>query len=383
MGSMGSGTNSPRGLDSSSSLELALDRAIAQRWAGQERTGRKRRLSPYPASLGLNYTPTPKLPPATSAALAVPSRDTALAAMPTRLRWRGIEVTEEFQAYAARVERGEELAPYRGPVLSRACAEFPWSAAPPAMMLPPAPLPVYPERGRSLKTALWVTGALASIVGALGVGAGAASVPGNELDASIQNTALALKPAPVAHVAHVAPVSEALTTLEEIERSDEAELPPRSIGAPQRAALAAPTRPATTRSAIAKPVLAKPIIAKPANATATVASTPELAAPLAPPTLAEILAAQGRASSAPSANPAPLAPPTLAEILAAQGRRASSVPSASPTASQSLPTPSPVPSNLERMAPSNATTATATGTDASADATPGRNSTLFSDHAPF
>jgi hypothetical protein len=353
MASMGSGNNSQSRLDSSSSLELALDRAIAQRWATeQERPARKRRLSPYPASLGLNYTPTPKLSPPTSAALTVPSQDTALAVVP-RLRWRGIEVSEEFQAYAARVERGEELAPYRGPVLSRACAEFPWSAVAPAPMLPPpatmlpppAPLPVYPERGRGLKTALWVTTALASIVGALGVGAGAASVPGNEIDANVQSTALALKPvpaAPVAAIAPIAPVSEALASLDDIERIDDAELPSTSVPARQRAPLAASTRPAPTRPALARPVIAKPIGASIATATAT----PEPASPLAPP--------------------------TLAEILASPGRRVSSASSASTAPSSMLP-------NVERTEP----TQVATGTEAAAEATPGRDSTLFSDQSPF
>jgi hypothetical protein len=45
------------------------------------------------------------------------------------LRWRGMPVSEELQLYALRVERGEELAPYRGPILADPSLELPWDAA--------------------------------------------------------------------------------------------------------------------------------------------------------------------------------------------------------------------------------------------------------------
>jgi hypothetical protein len=45
------------------------------------------------------------------------------------LRWRGMELSPEFQAYAARVARGEELEPYRGQVLAQPGAPFPWQAS--------------------------------------------------------------------------------------------------------------------------------------------------------------------------------------------------------------------------------------------------------------
>src|SRR5687767_7404186 len=156
MVSMASGTDGPSGLDATSSLELALDMAIARRFSGApERGGKKRRNTPVQNfAVGANaqaqaqaHTPTDKLVERPSTALAVPSRETSLMRPPARLRWKGIEVTDEFQEYAARVARGEELAPYRGPVLSRPSAEFPWSVAPPErQLLPPERLSLAPVR---------------------------------------------------------------------------------------------------------------------------------------------------------------------------------------------------------------------------------------------
>jgi hypothetical protein len=208
---MGSGTYGPSGLDSSSSLEIALDQAIAQRFAGvQERAGKKRRHSPTPmmavrspraeqsAEVATSEQTAPLGSPAQTA-LTVTSAETALAVIPSRLSWRGIEVTDEFQLYAARVALGEELAPYRGAVLSRPCSDFPWGS-PTSTTVPTPTLPRYPERGRSLRTVLWLGGAVASIIGALGVGAGATSTSkldnGVEAYDPVQGTA-ALRPAPV------------------------------------------------------------------------------------------------------------------------------------------------------------------------------------------
>ena len=43
------------------------------------------------------------------------------------LRWRGLPLSEEFQQYALRVARGENLAPYRGPVLADGSQQLPWN----------------------------------------------------------------------------------------------------------------------------------------------------------------------------------------------------------------------------------------------------------------
>jgi hypothetical protein len=241
---MASGTDSPSGLDATSSLELALDQAIAKCFAGApERAAKKRRNTPVQNfAVGASeqaHTPTENLRGASSTALAVPSRETALMRPPPRLRWRGIEVSDEFQEYAARVARGEELEPYRGAVLSRPCPEFPWGAVrerqtllPPARpSLPPvsvsiAPPPprseptVYPERGRALKTALWLAGAVSSIIGALGVGAGATSTAGNDFDDLAPDpNELTRKPSPAATAARADGSASNLDAAPELDQS--------------------------------------------------------------------------------------------------------------------------------------------------------------------
>jgi hypothetical protein len=161
---MGSLTIGPSGLDGSTSLEMALDQGIARRFASvQERSSKSRRSTALPTSM----------------ASSVPSRETALAVIPARLSWRGIAVSEDFQEYAIRVASGEQLAPYRGQVLSRETPEFPGtSLAPTSNTVPTPTLPRYPERGRPLRTTLWSIAAVGSIVGALSVGAGATSAIG-------------------------------------------------------------------------------------------------------------------------------------------------------------------------------------------------------------
>jgi hypothetical protein len=181
---MRSGSNSSRGLDSSSSLEIALDQAIAHRFSSvQERSSKKRRNSPVPTSLALTVTP----------------KQTALALVPSRLAWRGIEVSDEFQEYAARVARGEQLAPFRGPVLSRPCPEFPWTTPSSSATSPTPTLPEYPGRARSLKALVCFVAAVGSVAGALGVGAGgkAQSVADTFATPPVQASA-ALMPTPKA-----------------------------------------------------------------------------------------------------------------------------------------------------------------------------------------
>jgi len=56
--------------------------------------------------------------------LAKPATD-ASALVP--LSWRGLPLSDEFQQYALRVARGENLAPYRGPVLADGSQQLPWN----------------------------------------------------------------------------------------------------------------------------------------------------------------------------------------------------------------------------------------------------------------
>jgi len=71
-------------------------------------------------------------------ALAPPDQDAASTALATagsmrrakgRLRWKGLDVSEEFRRYADRVARGEDLPPFQGKILAEPDPAFPWNAS--------------------------------------------------------------------------------------------------------------------------------------------------------------------------------------------------------------------------------------------------------------
>lgn len=317
------------------------------------------------------HTPTDDIGTRASAALAV-AGGSALMRPPPRLRWRGIEVSDEFQEYAARVARGEDLAPYRGPVLSRPCAEFPWTIAPreiqmlppertslppersslaperlslppmavPVSAPPPSEPPVYPERGRALKTSLWVLAALSSIVGALGVGAGATNTANNDFSDLIPDRNKPFNP-PTPALAPDEPLAS---------RLDEPELE-ASIGERQLHSLAA-------QDDLANP---EPTRTQPPNPPPPARALPQ-PAPLLP----------ARAPlSAPPTSPA--APP----ISSAPAHAAPT--NAAPASRLTIPPPAPIPGAAEIQ---RGVLTTARPVDPTAALAAGADS-LFSDRAPF
>jgi len=181
---MNGGPDSSGTLDGASPLELALDRAMDSYWAEERAL--------YAQLCSQQHTPTN--------ALVVGCRETALA-RPARLHWRGIEVSEEFQRYAARVANGEQLAPWRGQVLARPCAEFPWA---PNTRVPQRP--ASPLFGRSAKIGAMLLSAGAALLAAVGVGSGTASTVKDELDDVVPDHGVkTLRPA--------APAEDALASL--------------------------------------------------------------------------------------------------------------------------------------------------------------------------
>jgi hypothetical protein len=174
---MNSGPESSSWLDSTSPLELALDRAMDRYHAAElsERAERRTERRREPTT-----------------ALVVTSGESALATLPARLSWRGIEVSEEFQRYAARVARGEQLAPYRGQVLARQCAEFPWGTVRHAPRRSPTPL-----LGRSAKVTAMLLSMGTALLAAIGVGSGTASTLDDELERAFPDQQMnTLLPAP-------------------------------------------------------------------------------------------------------------------------------------------------------------------------------------------
>jgi hypothetical protein len=72
----------------------------------------------------------------------------------TRLRWKGLDVSDEFRSYAERVARGEDLPPFEGRVLAEPNVEFPWGRA-----VAEDPDPYETRSGRGSRLALWASAA--------------------------------------------------------------------------------------------------------------------------------------------------------------------------------------------------------------------------------
>ena len=208
---MDSGIDSSTGLESASSLELALDRATDLYRASvlMERKSRSRARARAEAAEAAEAARTSRTETSRSSALVVAREEPMpLMTMPSRLKWRGIEVTDEFQRYAARVARGEQLAPYRGEVLARPCPEFRWENAP-ARLLPAPPPSASPRSSlweKSAKAAAAALGVGAALMAALGVGAGAAAPTADGIETVAQNAA-PLRPYRVEEPEHAAPQS--------------------------------------------------------------------------------------------------------------------------------------------------------------------------------
>ena len=63
-----------------------------------------------------------------------------------KLRWKGLDVSDEFRQYAERVARGEDLPPYEGKILAEPDPAFPWE---------PAARRSASRRARTLHGVLW------------------------------------------------------------------------------------------------------------------------------------------------------------------------------------------------------------------------------------
>jgi hypothetical protein len=97
-------------------------------------------------------------------ALVVPNDSNARERrLSTRLRWKGLDVSDEFRNYAERVARGEDLPPFEGPVLAEPNPAFPFGPA-------PVERESAPERtagsGRTSRIALWTSAAV--VLGLIG-----------------------------------------------------------------------------------------------------------------------------------------------------------------------------------------------------------------------
>ncbi len=123
-----------------------------------------------------------------------------------RLRWKGIDVTDEFREYAERVARGEDLPPYTGKVLAEPHPSFPWE---------PGAQRKASRRASGVQAALWVSAlTIAGLI--VWVVAGKFSAPQPSASAPLAQPAPAMRvqvarrePANVAPASAVVPGSEA------------------------------------------------------------------------------------------------------------------------------------------------------------------------------
>ena len=78
-------------------------------------------------------------------------------AKPTRLRWKGLDVSDEFRTYAERVARGEQLPPFEGRVLAEPNAAFPWGPLDSGMQ---PGVHTVKAASRAARAALWCSAAV-------------------------------------------------------------------------------------------------------------------------------------------------------------------------------------------------------------------------------
>jgi hypothetical protein len=100
-------------------MDAAIERIAVERSA-RERSAREPTLAGQKGSVELARRS------AAEAALARRDAGARASKVPTRLRWKGLDVSDEFRQYAERVARGEELPPFEGRVLAEPNPAFPW-----------------------------------------------------------------------------------------------------------------------------------------------------------------------------------------------------------------------------------------------------------------
>ena len=241
----------------------------------------------------------------------------------TRLRWKGLDVSEEFREYAERVARGEDLPPFEGRVLAEPNAAFPWGSLSrsetPA--LPAAASAARPGRGGQL--ALWTS---AAVVTAL-------------LGWSVALKFRAIDPPraliDVAASGADAPVVATSTTPEAARAPGEAEAMAAAVEQPPSASVQ-PALPADIAAPLSEPSAA-------AVAPAPTAVVPPSGATTA--AAAEPPASAGVPSAAVAAGVAVSIAPTLAEPTAGSPAPVAAAPVAAPTAA---PAPAPKPTASPR-----------------------------------
>jgi hypothetical protein len=249
-----------------------------------------------------------------------------------RLRWKGLDVSDEFRRYAERVAQGEDLPPYEGQILAEPHPKFPWE---------PSERKRASRRAVGVQMVLW--GGAAMVVGLLSW----------SLATKLGDTTAAIPPAPNLQ----APATDTATgaTARGVAATSEAVLSIR--GAPGEVAQA-PELGTETQ----EPVTEVPsALEKEIGATAVAHPRPSEAPPVAPaitPSSARPAPRSPQSASARELEPIPypdVAPPgaireALGALLAARAEpgefpKATSTEDRAPTPVESRPAPSPAASS--------------------------------------
>lgn len=252
--------------------------------------------------------------------VATPSAG-SLRTRPTRLNWKGLDVSDEFRAYAERVARGEDLPPFSGRVLAEPNPAFPWAPGAPPRAVPPV------EKSRTGRTAL-LFGAVA-VLGLLGWSVAVKVRAANAVNADFAAAAtqgytqgqLPLQPSDVLPATAVMPevVEASLSGIDlsglELAGSPAApepavtanDVPPTAVPQPEAVPVAPPV--------VAQPAVPQPVVPRPAAAAAKPAPVAAKPAPSAAPAAPAERATPARpvedefgimVEEAPAAAPAPV-----------------------------------------------------------------------------
>lgn len=105
-------------------VDAAIDRIAREQEAARDEGARNGSVQ-HALALASTEGASTSLAAAAAAAAASASTGSARRAN-ARLRWKGLDVSDEFRSYADRVARGEDLPPFKGKILAEPDAEFPW-----------------------------------------------------------------------------------------------------------------------------------------------------------------------------------------------------------------------------------------------------------------
>jgi len=190
---------------------------------------------------------------------------------PTRLSWKGLDVSDEFREYAERVARGEDLPPFAGRVLAEPNAAFPWG---PITRSEPSRAPSSPGRGGQL--ALWTSAAvvMALLGWSVALKLNAVEPPGAMMNAAaaddpslLASVATPVAPAAsdVAAMGQLEPVAPVGAVISDTPRRAPLAAPPSAAPSPQvPPAVAVSVAPPSPPEALAVPHVAEPGVAEPA-----------------------------------------------------------------------------------------------------------------------